>query len=780
MKPEPKHLPHDLDAEMGVIGGILLDQSRLGVVTLDVDDFYDPRHKAVFGAMRSLEAEMRPIDVVTVGDALGDKRDVCGEVIGLAALRVPTHERVDEYASIVKRHSVSRRAILELAEVVDLARRGEIAGDDVIHEATQRMARIETGDVDRAKSMGQIVKDEFGAIYRDAMAREEGKSVYVGVPTSLTKLDKLTGGIPLGLLTILAARPGHGKCLAPETPVIRFDGRVCRADDVREGDVLMGPDSKPRTVLGAAPGRGPMFRIVPTKGQPWVCNDVHVLTLVSTDTGEVIDIALDEYLARSERFRTRHKLFKACHVAFSGPPLPIDPYFLGLWFGDGTKETGPCGLRGVSISKPDAEVRQACELTAARWGLRVSVVDEDRCPRYCVVGEPGKGNPLLEAMRELVPDVNDIPHAIRTAPSEDRAAFLAGFLDADGHTQASGGVDVVQKRPRYADGVEFIARSLGLCVTRTTKVVNGETYERLMISGDIDRLPMRIPRKLAKPRIQTKNCLRTGFTVEPLGEGGYFGFELDGDGRFLLGDFTVTHNTTLAQTILRAAALLTPDTPVMYTYEDGAQSFAQRELADASGVSTQNIRAREFMRGDLDKIDAAARGAIKRRPLLVEAHGMRVQDLVRDVRRRRLRAAAEGKSSCGLVIVDYLQRMPLPDGNMRTDEKLGWVCDQLVTLAASEHIAVIACSQLNRGLEKRDDKRPQLADLRDSGKLEELCKLALFLYREHKYNPSADPSKLEIHVGKNHNGEADVAAQVFWNLATHSIMDAREDLGRRY
>ena len=86
------------------------------------------------------------------------------------------------------------------------------------------------------------------------------------------------------------------------------------------------------------------------------------------------------------------------------------------------------------------------------------------------------------------------------------------------------------------------------------KRVNGALYYRLSISGDLSALSLRIARKRAAvaPRRQKKVATRTGFTVDPVGVGEYAGFELDNDGRFLLGDFTVTHNTRLAAEIEQA------------------------------------------------------------------------------------------------------------------------------------------------------------------------------------------------------------------------------------
>ena len=342
--------------------------------------------------------------------------------------------------------------------------------------------------------------------------------------------------------TLLVMATGLGKCLGRGVPVLRFDGSIVPVEDVRVGDMLMGPDSKPRRVLSLARGNGPMFRIVPIKGDPWTCNWCHILTLKHTETGKVEDVQLDEYLRKTDNYRHLRKQFSVgVDFPVSPEPLPIDPYILGLWLGDGTKN-----LRGFTISKPDPEIRESLSAFSVANGYRLSVSYPDlKCPQYSVrsnspTGRGGFG--LLDTMRELMGEAPHVPHAYRVASREHRLELLAGLMDTDGHL-GGGGFEFCQRSREIFDGCVFVARSLGLKVTPGTRLISGVVYRRAFIFGDIDMIPTRIPRKKAAPRKQAKDPLRTGFSVEAIGDDDYFGFTLDGDGRFLLGDFTVTHNT---------------------------------------------------------------------------------------------------------------------------------------------------------------------------------------------------------------------------------------------
>ena len=153
----------------------------------------------------------------------------------------------------------------------------------------------------------------------------------------------------------LAALDTHGNtlgvaptgCHAPGTPILMFDGSIRPVETIRVGDLLMGPDSTPRTVLELHRGEDAMVEVRPIKGDPFTVNAGHVLTLVKINEGccgshahakpggTIIDISVAAYRQRSAYFRHLHKLFR---VAVEFPPRPVpslDPYFLGLLIGDG-------------------------------------------------------------------------------------------------------------------------------------------------------------------------------------------------------------------------------------------------------------------------------------------------------------------------------------------------------------------------------------------------------------------------------------------------------------
>ena len=349
--------------------------------------------------------------------------------------------------------------------------------------------------------------------------------------------------------------PGDGKCLGIGTPVLMSDGRVLPVEQIVTGDKLIGPDGEIRNVLSTTKGRGPLFEITPTKGNRWVCNDKHILTVVNTDTNNIIDISIEDWNKASDFFRSRHKQFSVGIDTFSSwvDACPVDPYFLGVWFGDGTKALreyadGSKAVPYVEVTTADPEIVEVCETTAQAYNLRVNY---GKPYGYSLIGKKKHKNPLLETIREIVRSEVTIPDCILHGDRQTRLSFLAGFLDTDGSLEHNC-FYFTQKREDWAKAVWWIARSLGFSAnlsTRKAKSQNGTegSYFTFSISGNIDEIPTKIKRKIAQPRKQRKVATRVGFSVTSIGEGDYYGFELDGDGRFLLGDFTVSHNSRIME-----------------------------------------------------------------------------------------------------------------------------------------------------------------------------------------------------------------------------------------
>jgi superfamily II DNA or RNA helicase len=362
--------------------------------------------------------------------------------------------------------------------------------------------------------------------------------------------------------TLLVMATGLGKCLARGTKVLMFDGIVKCVEDIDVGDLLMGPDSLPREVTTTASGRDQMFKITPKKGEPYTVNSDHILCLKLTTNagrkrrssiynyGEIVDIPLTDYLSMSKTFKHVAKGFRV-GVEFPEREQSIPPYWLGLWLGDGTS-------RSSDISNTDPEIENYLKNFAQIHGLTFRKRHyKGKCPLYNTSGKKGQRSPLITKLRALgVLNNKHVPWIYKCNSRERRLFLLAGLIDSDGCLIPGGGFEITVKQQVFAEDIAYLARSLGFAAYMKLKKARCQTgvegtYFRVQISGDCSVIPTLIARKKSPIRRQKKNVLVHGIKTKYAGYGEYFGFTLDGDGRFLLGDFTVTHNTVVAAEVIK-------------------------------------------------------------------------------------------------------------------------------------------------------------------------------------------------------------------------------------
>lgn len=166
----------------------------------------------------------------------------------------------------------------------------------------------------------------------------------------------------------------------------------------------------------------------------------------------------------------------------------------------------------------------------------------------------------------------------------------------------------------------------------------------------------------------------------------------------------------------------------LFSLEDTEASYADRAMARDSRVPAENIRNCKLDRAQFDELQNSVRRLSQRQGWLFDGRsGITADEIVRSVRRRM----RDNKTR--VVIVDYVQLVKKPSLRMSTHEALGEIVTALADAAKVDGIAYVVMSQLNREIEKRDDRRPVMSDLRESGSLEERSKCIVGVYRGSAY-----------------------------------------------
>ena len=116
-----------------------------------------------------------------------------------------------------------------------------------------------------------------------------------------------------------------------------YDGRIKMVQDIVVGDLIMGDDSTPRTVLSLSRGREMLYDVVPTKGEPYTVNESHILSLLCSHTSDsgIVDMDVREFLKLPHDYRDKVFAGYRVPIEFSDTEVDISPYSLGYWLGNG-------------------------------------------------------------------------------------------------------------------------------------------------------------------------------------------------------------------------------------------------------------------------------------------------------------------------------------------------------------------------------------------------------------------------------------------------------------
>lgn len=418
---------------------------------------------------------------------------------------------------------------------------------------------VATLAVDAVESKDTLYSEDTDIRIRDYEERMKSMGVtYLSM--GCEDLDKTFFGYRKNDLITIGGRAGSGKCLGKGTRVLMYDLSVKNVEDVVVGDRLMGPDGTPRNVLSISRGREQMYWVRQKKGMDYRVNESHILSLrfpreknvriteggvrkhVRTETTwETHNVSVRDYLKKGYTFKHNAKGYKSYGMEFADSPLPIDPYFLGAWLGDGTS-------RELTITSFDLPIIRFLQAYAKTLGGELSE-------------EPSnEGLWRMKGCRQLRKVMDDynlidsrvthkgfkhIPREFIKTSRKNRLELLAGLIDTDGY-MGGNSFEITLVSKVLSDDIVLLCRTLGFYVAQSEKVIDGTTYYRCNIQGKgTDEVPVRLKRKQAKSRKQIKNVLHTGITLEKDIVDDYYGFTIDGDHLFCLEDFTVTHNTWL-------------------------------------------------------------------------------------------------------------------------------------------------------------------------------------------------------------------------------------------
>jgi replicative DNA helicase len=759
--------PHDIAAEQCVLGGMMLSKDAISDV-LDVikaHDYYRPAHQLVHETILDLYGRGEPADAVTVAAELTRRGDIArmggAPYLHTLIASVPTAANAGYYARIVRERAILRRLVEVGTRIVQLG----YTGDGDANELVDRAEAEVYGVTDRRISEDYLPLSEImpGALDEIEAIGSRGGNL-AGVPTGFADMDALTNGLHPGQMIIIAARPAMGKALALDTPLPTPTGWTTMGQ-VQVGDQLLGSDGRPITVTAATevminrPCYEVVFddqsRIIADAEHQWVTTTrahrrlAHAVQAGSNGRYESVSIAgvrtTDEIartLHRGDGRGYNHAVAVASPLVLPAAQLPVSPYVLGLWLGDGSSS------KAAFTTEPrTTPVRTCGKVCGGYWKAH------------------GTLPPVLRKLGVL--RNKHIPVQYLRASKEQRLALLAGLLDTDGTVNRTGSVQFTSTSPRLAADVRELVVSLGYRCGMWRKRVPGHTEASstaftitFTTTDEVFRLQRKRNMHLERRPGQTTARVHQRMIVDvrPVATVPVRCVQVDAPDSLYLASKSMipTHNSALALDVCRSASIQHGLTSVLFSLEMSRNEITMRLLSAEARVPLHAMRTGQLGEDDWTRL-ARRMSEVVDAPLFIDdSPNMSMMEIRSKCRRLKQRHDLK------LVVVDYLQLMSSPKRVENRQQEVSELSRSLKLLAKELNVPVVALAQLNRGPEMRTDKRPLLADLRESGSIEQDADVVILLHREDAYErESPRAGEADLIVAKHRNGPTTVVTVAF-------------------
>lgn len=731
--------PHDIQAEQSVLGGMLLSKDAITQVVeiIRSADFYRPAHQIIYESVVDLFSRGEPVDAISVNAEL-TKRGEATRVGGAPYLHtlteaIPTAANAGYYAKIVSDRAVLRRLVEVGTRIAQIGYAGDGEVDDLVDHAQAEIYKVaEKRTGEDYVVLGDIMPGALDEI--EAIGANDGSMT--GVPTGFADFDALTNGLHPGQMVIIAARPAVGKALALDTPLPTPDGWTTMGE-VRVGDELVAADGSPTRVVAATDVMRdrPCYEITFDDGTVVVADAQHqwltdtrasrraaqearakgTAPQVLPGVRTTAEIARTIRLETADR-RLNHSVSNTEPLDLPERDLPLPPYFLGIWLGDGASQAARITTGDLEVlTNIEAEglVTKPVGRAAMAHGVflpteEVETVEKSR------VGVQA----LLRTLGVL--GNKHIPTEYLRSSIAQRRALLAGLLDSDGTVNASGSVQFAVTNERLAMDFRELAHSLGYRTGLSTKRVKGRSEESsvcftLTFSSEREVFGIERKKTAHRERAEGRSYSRIGSRfitdVRPIDSVPVRCVQVDHPEHLFLATRSMvpTHNSTLALDFARAASIKNDMASVFFSLEMGRNEIVMRLLSAEARVPLHTMRSGLMTDDDWARL-ARRMGEVASAPLFIDdSPNMSMMEI--RAKCRRLKQQHDLK----LVIVDYLQLMSSPGRVESRQQEVSEMSRSLKLLAKELEVPVVALSQLNRGPEQRTDKRPQVSDLRESG-----------------------------------------------------------------
>jgi DNA repair exonuclease SbcCD nuclease subunit len=368
----------------------------------------------------------------------------------------------------------------------------------------------------------------------------------------------------------------HDMCLGKNTPVLLWNGETKMSQYIKKGDKLIGDDGNYRSVLQNISGKKNMYLIHQIKGDDYSVTEDHILSLKcglnksiffkkrkncwvvkwvdidsmkikskffnienkdqatiffkEIDDIDILDISVKKYLQIPQCIKNKLYGFFTSGIYWEKQEVLLDPYIMGIWLGDENKDgTGFENIKLLNI--------------LSEWANKnnTEVIQFDQFIYF----SEHKINPLKKLIKYYKIYKNKhIPKEYVINDYDTRLKLLAGFIDTKGSFVNKSREICITQKGNLIDELKYLIKSLGFAVNKEIYNDDFINNKSIYFSGNIEIIPTKLVQNLfiINNKKNQLSKLLTQISVTPIGISDYYGFTVDNNNRFLLGDFTVTHN----------------------------------------------------------------------------------------------------------------------------------------------------------------------------------------------------------------------------------------------
>lgn len=749
-RPETGKLPPQaIDLEKAVIGAILLDSKSIKEVIdlLSPEVFYIDQHKFIYKAIQTLSNDNSPIDILTVTQELikTNKIDYVGGTHYLIEItqNVSSSAHIEFHARIVIQKYVMREYIRISNEVIQKSY--EIDSDifDIKDMIELRVSEIVSRYMSRGSNESK--EDPGQELLEKMKARERGEKP--GTAIGLESFDDWSGGLQLRELITIAGRPGMGKGLVLSELVKTPRGNK-KISDLVVGDEICNSYGSVSNITGVFPqGKRPVYEITFDDGLKVKADDQHLWEVqdrkIRKKGSKEIRVISTSQLIKEGLYvnKTKRKNFSIRYaepVNHSKKQLLIDPYILGCLIGDGYLSE-----QGITFSNPEDDILSKFENYFGDNFVNKGI--ESRI-RKCEVNDELKHYGLIG---KLSYD-KFIPNNYLYSSIEDRLKILQGLLDTDGNvvTGNENHIEYSTTSEKLKNNIMTLVRGLGGRCSFTEKMgkykkdnIHTETRinYRIWITFPCDIIPVSSKKHLLKYINKKQFHKRFINKIEYVGEEETVCISVDSkDKCFLMNDYLVTHNTTVAIAIAYHIAFVLLKDVMFFSIEMSKTDLYNRFASRMTGIPFQLIRLGKTSIQEYKIVDNAFKFLDKSK-----LHVFDMVDKINFFDKLVIKIREYAIShNCKIVFIDYVQLIKLQRSSGDKTADLTDITRDLKSLANELGITIVILAQLNRGVDNRVSKVPNLADLKQSGSIEEDSDTVIFPYRPHYYEEKESTNTL--------------------------------------